>query len=339
MILKIVFSISIVIFLSFAVTSYSGYENELFGVNTVLKSVMEYPLPEAVKSLWNQIKFYLPSGMKLNDMSNFNFAKITDVSLSSLPFISHTSAGFFLISLMWFILGRKKGKATETEQEEIIAQNKRLKKKIVDMEKEVSEHREKRLIAEKKLRELEMTTMDKKSEKENKEMLKQLKSAIKEEIAALKCKHEVTEHREEQLKCEKRISELETSMNKKREKENEEMLRQVKSAIKEEGWHEKKNSDAAGKKDGSNKKMEEMKAQRDFYLRQTMDLSYFTVNLQHRLYDELMKNKGHPNCGYDFPEYDRRLLMMHPVVLMTMYNRSPVGSSSSSQAVNTPPVT
>ncbi|XP_078365872.1 uncharacterized protein LOC144650086 isoform X4 [Oculina patagonica] len=293
MILKIVFSISIVIFLSFAVTSYSGYENELFGVNTVLKSVMEYPLPEAVKSLWNQIKFYLPSGMKLNDMSNFNFAKITDVSLSSLPFISHTSAGFFLISLMWFILGRKKGKATETEQEEIIAQNKRLKKKIVDMEKEVSEHREKRLIAEKKLRELEMTTMDKKSEKENKEMLKQLKSAIKEEIAALKCK----------------------------------------------GWHEKKNSDAAGKKDGSNKKMEEMKAQRDFYLRQTMDLSYFTVNLQHRLYDELMKNKGHPNCGYDFPEYDRRLLMMHPVVLMTMYNRSPVGSSSSSQAVNTPPVT
>ncbi|XP_078368228.1 uncharacterized protein LOC144652062 [Oculina patagonica] len=133
MILKIVFSISIVIFLSFAVTSYSGYENELFGVNTVLKSVMEYPLPEALKSLWNQIKFYLPE-MKLNDMRNFNFAKITDVSFSSLPFISHTSAGFFLISVMWFILGRKKGKATETEQEEIIAQNKRLKEKIVDME-------------------------------------------------------------------------------------------------------------------------------------------------------------------------------------------------------------
>ncbi len=51
----------------------------------------------------------------------------------------------------------------------------------------MSEHREKRLIAEKKLRELEMS-IDKKREKENKEMLKQLKSAIKEEIAALKCK-------------------------------------------------------------------------------------------------------------------------------------------------------
>ncbi|XP_078365764.1 uncharacterized protein LOC144650004 isoform X2 [Oculina patagonica] len=96
MILKIVFSISIVIFLSFAVTSYSGYENELFGVNTVLKSVMEYPLPEAVKGLWNQIKFYLPE-MKLNDIKNFDYAKIIDVSFPSFPFISHTSAGFFLI--------------------------------------------------------------------------------------------------------------------------------------------------------------------------------------------------------------------------------------------------
>ncbi len=52
----------------------------------------------------------------------------------------------------------------------------------------MSEHREKRLIAEKKLSELEMMSMDRKSEKENKEMLKQLKSAIKEEIASLKCK-------------------------------------------------------------------------------------------------------------------------------------------------------
>ncbi|XP_078365767.1 uncharacterized protein LOC144650004 isoform X4 [Oculina patagonica] len=79
MILKIVFSISIVIFLSFAVTSYSGYENELFGVNTVLKSVMEYPLPE-----------------------------IIDVSFPSFPFISHTSAGFFLILMRTSAIDERK---------------------------------------------------------------------------------------------------------------------------------------------------------------------------------------------------------------------------------------
>jgi len=49
----------------------------------------------------------------------------------------------------------------------------------------VAEHREMRLIAEKKLSELKRN-MDKKKEKEQNEMLRELKSAIKEEIATLK---------------------------------------------------------------------------------------------------------------------------------------------------------
>ena len=50
----------------------------------------------------------------------------------------------------------------------------------------MSVHREKRVIAERKLSELEMS-MERKREKQNKEMLSQLKSAIEEEVAALKC--------------------------------------------------------------------------------------------------------------------------------------------------------
>lgn len=49
----------------------------------------------------------------------------------------------------------------------------------------MAEHREMRLIAEKKLSELKRN-MDKKKEKEQNEMLRELKSAIKEEIATLK---------------------------------------------------------------------------------------------------------------------------------------------------------
>lgn len=49
----------------------------------------------------------------------------------------------------------------------------------------MAEHREMRLIAEKKLSELKRN-MDRKKEKEQNEMLRELKSAIKEEIATLK---------------------------------------------------------------------------------------------------------------------------------------------------------
>lgn len=49
----------------------------------------------------------------------------------------------------------------------------------------MAEHREMRLIAEKKLSELKRN-MDRKKEKEQNEMLRELKTAIKEEIATLK---------------------------------------------------------------------------------------------------------------------------------------------------------
>lgn len=58
---------------------------------------------------------------------------------------------------------------------------------IIFLQKKVAEHSEKLLIADKRLAELE-ANMDTKRETENKEMVKQLKSAMKEEIAALKSK-------------------------------------------------------------------------------------------------------------------------------------------------------
>lgn len=53
------------------------------------------------------------------------------------------------------------------------------------LQKQVAEQREMRLTAEKRLGALE-TNMDKKKEKEQKEMLAELKSALKEGIATLK---------------------------------------------------------------------------------------------------------------------------------------------------------
>ena len=53
------------------------------------------------------------------------------------------------------------------------------------LEKQVAEQREMRLTAEKRLGAIE-TNMDKKKEKEQKEMLAELKSALKEGIATLK---------------------------------------------------------------------------------------------------------------------------------------------------------
>ena len=53
------------------------------------------------------------------------------------------------------------------------------------LQKQVAEQREMRLTAEKRLGALE-TNMDKKKEKEQKEMLGELKSALKEGIATLK---------------------------------------------------------------------------------------------------------------------------------------------------------
>ena len=50
----------------------------------------------------------------------------------------------------------------------------------------MTEHSEERPTCEKKLREIE-TRMDEKREKENKELLRELKTVIKEEFAALKC--------------------------------------------------------------------------------------------------------------------------------------------------------
>jgi len=99
---------------------------------------------------------------------------------------------------------------------------------------------------------------------------------------------------------------------------------------------EKKTNDAREEMKQLKSKMDEMKVQRDFYLRQTTDLSYFTVNLQRRLYDELMTAEGHPKCRFDLPEYDRRLLMMHPAVLLTLFKRSPPGSSSGPYTVGSP---
>ena len=55
------------------------------------------------------------------------------------------------------------------------------------LQKQVAEQREMRLTAEKRLGALE-TNMDKKKEKEQKEMLAELKSALKEGIATLKSK-------------------------------------------------------------------------------------------------------------------------------------------------------
>ena len=56
---------------------------------------------------------------------------------------------------------------------------------VVVLQKQVAEQREMRLTAEKRLSALQ-TNMDKKKEKEQKEMLGELKSALKEEIATLK---------------------------------------------------------------------------------------------------------------------------------------------------------
>ena len=50
----------------------------------------------------------------------------------------------------------------------------------------MTEHREKRLIAERKITELK-TNKDNKGKIEHEEMLRQLKSAFKEEVATLKC--------------------------------------------------------------------------------------------------------------------------------------------------------
>ena len=56
---------------------------------------------------------------------------------------------------------------------------------VVVLQKQVAEQREMRLTAEKRLSALQ-TNMDKKKEKEQKEMLEKLKSALKEGIATLK---------------------------------------------------------------------------------------------------------------------------------------------------------
>ena len=56
---------------------------------------------------------------------------------------------------------------------------------FVFLQKQLAEQREMRLTAEKRLSALQ-TNMDKKREKEQKEMLGELKSALKEEIATLK---------------------------------------------------------------------------------------------------------------------------------------------------------
>jgi len=315
----------------------SGNENQLTFLKTLSENVFKYPLPQAVRSLWDNIKFYSNELKCINHKSVYG--KITDLCFSSFLLIS--PAGFVVILTVWLTAFRSQGKA-DHEEDGLRAENQRLKATIVDMEKQVAEHREMRLAAEKRLRALEMD-VDKKKEKEQNEMLGELKSAIKEEFGTLKSQKKVAEHSEKLLIADKRLAELEANMDTKRETENKEMVKQQKSAMKEEIAAlkskvscEKKTNDAREEMKQLKSKMDEMKVQRDFYLRQTTDLSYFTVNLQRRLYDELMTAEGHPKCRFDLPEYDRRLLMMHPAVLLTLFKRSPPGSSSGPYTVGSP---
>ncbi|XP_020610917.1 uncharacterized protein LOC110049467 [Orbicella faveolata] len=129
-----------------------------------------------------------------------------------------------------------------------------------------------RLAAEKRLSALKMD-VDKKKEKEQNEMLGELKSAIKEEFGTLKSQKKVAEHSEKLLIADKRLAELEANMDTKRETENKEMVKQLKSAMKEEIAAlkskvscEKKTNDAREEMKQLKSKMDEMKVQRDFYL-------------------------------------------------------------------------
>ncbi|KAJ7331108.1 hypothetical protein OS493_020809 [Desmophyllum pertusum] len=276
-------------------------------VNIVLESVLEYPLPQVLRNifedLWDNVKHYL-SELKSIDPERFYF-KLNDVSFSS--FILISLAGFVLVILMiWLIIRRCKGKdkATDPEKDELIVQNQRLKALTVDLEKQVTEHREKRLIAERKITELK-TNKDNKGKIEHEEMLRQLKSAFKEEVATLKCEKQEVEDREKRLISE--LNEHETDMDNKRKIENEEL----KSAI------QVKEEIATLKCE-----IDKVKAQRNLYW----------GFLHFRLYNELRMKGRHPNCLYNLHEYDRRLLMMHPVVLMTRFNMFPPGSTNSSHS-------